>query len=194
MALLDRNFRSKCTPEIVTFERVADIHEGYPIKVFLSWLNLSLIEGEGDLRVEISESDLARNVFAKMGNLSCIYTVSLSPRTDRSSLEVVVFENPDKEDDIKKVFNFFRRNQVSPEPEVIPTKVLMFKGADTDTAYTLKVSLILNGQAIAVARRSLKALVSPATQAILDAQNTALAAQLSTRVNASRATSLHGID
>ena len=129
-----------------------------------------------------------------MGNLSCIYTVTLTPRTDKSSLEVVVFENPDKEDDIKKVFNFFRRNHVSPEPDVIPTKVIMFKGADTDTSYTLKVSLILNGQAIAVAQKSLKALRDPATQAILDAQNTALAAQLSTTVNASLATSLNAID
>ena len=146
------------------------------------------------MRVEISESDLARNVFAKMGNLSCIYTVTLTPRTDKSSLEVVVFESPDKEDDIKKVFNFFRRNQVSQEPDIIPTKVIMFKGADTDTSYTLKVSLILNGQAIAVAQKSLKALRDPATQAILDAQNTALAAQLSSTVNASLAPSLNGID
>ena len=130
-----------------------------------------------------------------MGNLSCIYTVTLTPRTDKSSLEVVVFESPDKEDDIKKVFNFFRRNQVSQEPDIIPTKVIMFKGADTDTSYTLKVSLILNGQAIAVAQKSLKALRDPATQAILDAQNTALAAQLSTTtVNASLAHSLNGID
>ena len=146
------------------------------------------------MRVEIRESDLARNVFANMGNLSCIYTVTLTPRTDKSSLEVVVFENPDKEDDIKKVFNFFLRNQVSQEPDVIPTKVIMFKGADADTSYTLKVSLILNGQAIAVAQKSLKALRDPATQAILDAQNTALAAQLSTTVHGSLATSLNAID
>ena len=83
---------------------------------------------------------------------------------------------------------------MSPRPDVIPTKVIMFKGADTDTSYTLKVSLILNGQAIAVAQKSLKALRDPATQAILDAQNTALAAQLSTTVNASLATSLNAID
>ena len=46
MALLDRSFRGKCTPEILTFQRVADIQKG-----------------EGDLRVELSESELARYIY-----------------------------------------------------------------------------------------------------------------------------------
>ena len=101
MALLDRSFRGKCTPEILSFQRVADIQKG-----------------EGDLRVELSESELARyiytylhiiytylhisthtcmcrSVFSRLAHLSCLYTVSLTPRTDRSSLEVVVFPPPE---------------------------------------------------------------------------------------------------
>ena len=46
MALLDRSFRGKCTPEILSFQRVADIQRG-----------------EGDLRVELSESELARYIY-----------------------------------------------------------------------------------------------------------------------------------
>ena len=105
MALLDRSFRGKCTPEILSFQRVADIQRG-----------------EGDLRVELSESELARyiyiytylhisthiyiisthmcmrrSVFSRLAHLSCLYTVSLTPRTDRSSLEVVVFPPPEDE-------------------------------------------------------------------------------------------------
>ena len=54
MALLDRSFRGKCTPEILTFQRVADIQKG-----------------EGDLRVELSESELARYIYTY---LHIIYT------------------------------------------------------------------------------------------------------------------------
>lgn len=137
-----------------------------------------VVLGEGDLRLVISESELARNVFAKMKNLSCIYTVQLTPRTDKASLDVVVFDKPEVEEDYKKVFNFFRRATVKAEPEPVPVREILFPGADTDTSYTVKVSLVLNGQAIAVAQKSLKALMDPATQAALDAQNTVLAAQL----------------
>ena len=56
MALLDRSFRGKCTPEILTFQRVADIQKG-----------------EGDLRVELSESELARYIYTY---LHIIYTIS----------------------------------------------------------------------------------------------------------------------
>ena len=70
--------------------------------------------------MRISESDLSRNVFGRMKNLSCIYTVQLSPRTDKSSLEVVVFDRPEGEEDYKKMFNFFRGHKVQAEPEVVP--------------------------------------------------------------------------
>ena len=49
MALLDRSFRGKCTPEILSFQRVADIQRG-----------------EGDLRVELSESELARYIYTHL--------------------------------------------------------------------------------------------------------------------------------
>ena len=57
MALLDRSFRGKCTPEILTFQRVADIQKG-----------------EGDLRVELSESELARYIYTY---LHIIYTLTI---------------------------------------------------------------------------------------------------------------------
>ena len=40
---------------------------------------------------------LRRSVFSRLAHLSCLYTVSLTPRTDRSSLEVVVFPPPEDE-------------------------------------------------------------------------------------------------
>ena len=43
----------------------------------------------------------------------------------------------------------------------------------------LCVTLVLNGQAVAVSRQSVKVLVDPVTQAEQDVRNTALAAQLS---------------
>ena len=55
MALLDRSFRGKCTPEILSFHRVADIQRG-----------------EGDLRVELSESELARYIYTYL-HLSTYY-------------------------------------------------------------------------------------------------------------------------
>ena len=54
MALLDRSFRGKCTPEILTFQRVADIQKG-----------------EGDLRVELSESELARYIYTYLHTPAC---------------------------------------------------------------------------------------------------------------------------
>ena len=59
MALLDRSFRGKCTPEILSFQRVADIQKG-----------------EGDLRVELSESELARYIYTYLHYLHIIYTIS----------------------------------------------------------------------------------------------------------------------
>ena len=38
---------------------------------------------------------MCRSVFSRLAHLSCLYTVSLTPRTDRSSLEVVVFPPPE---------------------------------------------------------------------------------------------------
>ena len=118
-----------------------------------------------------------------MGNLQCIYTVQLTPRTDKSSMEIVIFDHHREEEERKittKVVNFFTRNKVDNEHEVIPTRQLKFTGADPDTSYTVKVTLVLNGQAISVSQKSIKALMDPATQAILDAQNNALAARLQT--------------
>ena len=140
---------------------------------------LKFIAGEGDLKLEIAESDLARNVFAKMSNLTCIYTVQITPRTDKSSLEVVFFNDQNDKYDSSNILEFFRRNKVVEETEIVPTQVITFRGADPNISYTAKVTLILNGQAVAVSRQSVKVLVDPVTQAELDAQNTALAAQLS---------------
>ena len=58
-------------------------------------------------------------------------------------------------------------------------KLITFRGAEPSTSYTVKVTLILNGQAVAVSRQSVKVLVDPVTQAEQDVRNTALAAQLS---------------
>ena len=51
--------------------------------------------------------------------------------------------------DYKKVWTLFRR-PVTPGPEVVPRREVVFHGADPDTSYTVKVTLVLNGQAIAV--------------------------------------------
>ena len=88
MALLDKNFREKCKPEIHSLERVTEESTG-----------------EEDLAVEISESSLARNILSKMSALSCLYTVQLLPRTDSDSLEVVFF---DKAEQDQSIFAFFR--------------------------------------------------------------------------------------
>ena len=162
LSLLDRNFRNNYKPRILNFERVAEIREG-----------------EGDLRVEIAESDLARSVFAKMSNLTCLYTVKISPRTDKSKLEVVFFDQQERPDHSANILEFFRRNKVNEESEEVPTQQVVFSGAEPSVSYTVKVTLILNGQAVAVSQKSVKVLVDPVTQAELDAQNTALAAQIS---------------
>ena len=60
----------------------------------------------------------------------------------------------------------------------IPRRLIRFRGADADTSYTIKVSLVLNGKSIATAQKSLKALNVPPTQAIQDAQNIMMASQL----------------
>ena len=162
LSLLDRNFRNNYKPNILSFERVAEIREG-----------------EGDLRVEIAESDLARSVFARMSNLTCLYTVKISPRTDKSNLEVVFFDQEEKSDPSSNIMEFFRRNKVDEDSEIVPSREVVFSGADPNLSYTVKVTLILNGQAVAVSQKSVKVLVDPVTQAELDAQNTALAAQIS---------------
>ena len=170
MALLDRNFRAKCSPVIVHMERGADIHDG-----------------EGDLIVELSESDLARNVFGRMKALSKIYTVQLTPKTDSSKLEVVYFEPPEDRDRkiSQKFMNFFRKNNKQ-VPESFPSKTVSFVGADPNNGYSVRVSLIINGQTIAVAQHSIKPLIDPETQAEQDAKNSVLAARLS-----SAASNLH---
>ena len=170
MALLDRNFRNKCSPVIINVERLADI-----------------VDGEGDLIVELSESDLARNVFGRMKTLSKIYTVQLTPRTDSSKLEVVYFEPPEDRDRkiSQKFMNLFRRNN-KPIPDSFPSKTIRFVGADPNLGYSVRVSLIINGQAIAVSQHSIKPLIDPDTQAEQDAKNSALAARLS-----SAASNLH---
>ena len=148
----------------------------------LSGVNLITViccAGEGDLRIEIAESDLARNVFAKMSNLNCLYTVQITPRTDKSSLEVVFFNQQNDKYDSSNILEFFRRNKVDEDPDVVPTKLITFRGAEPSTSYTVKVTLVLNGQAVAVSRQSVKVLVDPVTQAEQDVRNTALAAQLS---------------
>ena len=53
--------------------------------------------------------------------------------------------------DYKKVWTLFRR-PVTPGPEVVPRREVVFHGADPDTSYTVKVTLVLNGQAIAVSQ------------------------------------------
>ena len=96
------------------------------------------------MKVEIAESDLARNVFAKMGNLQCIYTIQLIPRTDKSSLEIVLFDHEADEEERKissKVINFFTRKKVSSKSEIIPKRISIFTGADPDTSYTAKVKI-----------------------------------------------------
>ena len=162
LSLLDRNFRNNYKPRIISFERVAEIREG-----------------EGDLRVEIAESDLARSVFARMSNLTCLYTLKITPRTDKSNLEVVFFDQEEKIDHSSNILDYFRRNKVDEDSEVVPSQHVVFSGADPNISYTVKVTLILNGQAVAVSQKSVKVLVDPVTQAELDAQNTALAAQIS---------------
>ena len=39
-----------------------------------------------------------------------------------------------------------------------PRRLIRFRGADADTSYTIKVSLVLNGKSIATTQKSLKAL------------------------------------
>ena len=62
--------------------------------------------------------------------------------------------------------------------EEVPRRLIRFRGANADTSYTIKVSLVLNGKSIATAQKSLKALSVPPTQAIQDAQNIMMASQL----------------
>ena len=79
-----------------------------------------------------------------MSNLNCLYTVQITPRTDKSSLEVVFF-NDDKYDkyDSSHILEFFRRNKVSEDPDIVPTKTIVFRGAEPTVSYTVKVTLIL---------------------------------------------------
>ena len=55
-----------------------------------------------------------------------------------------------------------RLNLIGPETEdqSAPKKVIEFSGVDPDTPYTVRVSLLLNGKAIATAQKSLKALTA----------------------------------
>ena len=137
MALLDRNFRTKCSPVIINVERVADIQDGV-----------------GDLVVELCESDLASNVFGRMKSLSRIYTAQLTPRTTRSKLEVIYFELRDSNQRkiSQKMLNLFRRNNLQSPEDSSSSKSIVFPGARPDTDYTVRVTLIINGQAVSVSQ------------------------------------------
>jgi len=144
MSLLDQNFSDQCKPVINSLERLPDI-----------------VNGEGDVTMMFSESSLVRNIFSKMSEISVIYTVQIVPRTDKDSVEVVVFDG-DPEKTTAIVMNYFRSrlNIIGPptEDQAAPQKVVKFSGVDSDKNYTVRVSLLLNGKSIATAQKSLKAL------------------------------------
>ena len=80
MSLLDPMFSEQCKPIIHSLERLPDIING-------RGRHLSLIAhhiaGEGDVTMMFSESNLARNIFSKLAEISIIYTVQILPRTDK---------------------------------------------------------------------------------------------------------------
>ena len=63
-----------------------------------------------------------------------------------------------------------------PNKTNIPCKKFLFHGADTDTTYTVKVTLVLNGKAIATAQKKIKAL--PQDQLQKDQKQNLLVSQL----------------
>jgi len=140
LALLDNDFRKQCKPSILTLER-----------------SETTLDGESDITLQFCESSLARNIFSKMSALSCIYTVQILPRTDKDSMEVFVFEK-----EVDRMFSglsIFNRGLEKPSEDKIniPHKEFVFHGADAHATYTVKVTLVLNGRAIATTQKKIKA-------------------------------------
>ena len=110
---------------------------------------------------------------------------SYFPRTDQDSVEVFFFDDS-SDDRIFSGISIFNKRQVDPlqnrsnfpsfsgqteKTEEAPTKSFTFAGSDADTTYTVKVvtvystlerdllqvTLVLNGRAIAVIQKKLKA-------------------------------------
>jgi len=166
MALLDKQFRNACKPIINSLERTPDI-----------------VNGEGDIVLDFSESITVRNIFSKLGALQCLYTVQIIPRTDQDSVEVFVFE-PEEHKFLSSI-SLFRKSDKN-EADEIPSKNFVFKGADADITYTVKVTLVLNGRAIAAVQKKLKALpkVEPQVQ---DEKHNMLVSQLNVQALAAEA-------
>ena len=51
-----------------------------------------------------------------------------------------------------------RSDEGPPSEEEIARKRFVFKGADTDVTYTVRVTLVLNGKAIATAQKTVKSI------------------------------------
>ena len=60
-------------------------HQRFAFAINFHW-QLWLISGEGDMNMMFSESNLVRNIFSKMSEISVIYTVQILPRTDKASV------------------------------------------------------------------------------------------------------------
>ena len=56
--------------------------------------------------------------------------------------------------------NFLSYNDEKPKDDKIPSKIFTFEGADINTAYTVKVALVLNGKTIAATQKTLKSMKS----------------------------------
>ena len=91
MALLDQQFQKQCKPVIMSVERSPDI-----------------IDGESSIEIEFRQSDLVRNIFGKMDELNCLYTVQISPKTDHDSFEIFVFEKDESHHRIFSGIKVFR--------------------------------------------------------------------------------------
>ena len=61
--------------------------------------------------------------------------------------------------DISKL-NILSYNDEKPKDDKIPSKIFTFEGADINTAYTVKVALVLNGKTIAATQKTLKSMKS----------------------------------
>ena len=65
-------------------------HQRFAFAINFHW-QLWLISGEGDMNMMFSESNLVRNIFSKMSEISVIYTVQILPRTDKASVNGATF-------------------------------------------------------------------------------------------------------